>query len=105
MSGNENNLYDSQGTGFKRTIINIITESKELKDYTKKQLKEIKEKDFKENKCMSDTQEKQNLMEVMKTTQNLKIQFNKEIETLDKTQGEIEKPNNSTRKMKGKPYK
>lgn len=44
MFANENDLDELQGTGTKRIIISLLQEFKELKENTKKQLGEIKEK-------------------------------------------------------------
>lgn len=47
-----------------------------VREETKKQLNEIKE----ENKCLGDVQENTDMMEIMKTTQDLKNRFSRKIE-------------------------
>lgn len=76
---------------YKRTIINFFKEFKELKKDMKKYLNELKENEFKENKCLSDAPENTNisLMEMMKIIRNLKVELNKTIETSKRTQAEI----------------
>lgn len=55
-------------------VIRIV---KEFKEDPKKQLNEIKQKEFKEDECQSDSQENNNIrpMEVMNTIQGLKMEF------------------------------
>lgn len=73
---------------FKRTTINFIKEFQEFKEDKKKQINEIKQ-----NKLLSDAQENTNikLMEIAKTTQDLRKEFNQETETLNRTQVEMKK--------------
>lgn len=61
----------------KLEVINFIKIVKEFKEDPKKQLNEIKQKEFKEDKCQSDSQENNNrrLMEMMNTIQALKMEF------------------------------
>lgn len=61
----------------KLKVINVIRIVKEFKEDPKKQLNEIKQKEFKEDKCQSDSQENNNIrpMEVMNTIQGLKMEF------------------------------
>lgn len=54
----ENDLDESQNTGFKKKkILNSIKGFKGLKEDRKKKLNEIKRKGLQKNKCPSDTQE------------------------------------------------
>lgn len=91
MFANENYLDEPQDTEFKGTIINLRKDSKEFKVDTKKQLKKVKEKEFKENKFLNDAQENTaiRLMEMMKTISDLKIELSKEIQTLKNTQAKM----------------
>ena len=49
MFANDNYLEEPQDTEFKGTIISFIREFKDLREDTKKQVNEIKEKAFTEN--------------------------------------------------------
>lgn len=73
----ENCLNEPQGTDFKRAIINFNKEFREFKEYSKKQLGELKEKqqELEVNKYSNDTQQntKSKLMEIMKTIQHLRM--------------------------------
>lgn len=79
MFTNENNPHECQDTEFKRTIIIFIKECKEFKEDPKKQLSEIKGKQFRENKPLCDAPENTNVKQkqMRKTTQNLKMEFSK----------------------------
>lgn len=83
---NENYLDEHQDTELKRTIINFIKELKDFKSHN--QHTEVKEKEWKENKYLNDAQENTNikLMEMMSTIQDLRTEFSKEIETLERAQ-------------------
>lgn len=61
MFANDNYLDKPQNTELKRIIINFIKEFKEFIEDTKNQLNEIKKKEFKESKCLSDAQENTNM--------------------------------------------
>lgn len=60
----------------------------EFKEDTKKQFEEIREKPFKENKCLNNASENRNVRLMLKIIQDLKREFNKEIETLMRTEAE-----------------
>lgn len=75
-----------QGTRLKK-IINLC---KDFKDNTITQVSEIKEKELKETKYLSFTQENKNirLVEMMRTILDSRRGFIKEIETLKRSQAE-----------------
>lgn len=54
MFANKNYLHESHDTEFNRTFTNFVKEFKEFEEYTKKQFNGTKEKELKENKCLSD---------------------------------------------------
>ena len=61
MFANENCLVELQDTEFKRTIINVIKEFKEVKEDPKKHLHEVKQEEFRANKCLNDAPQAQTL--------------------------------------------
>ena len=105
MFTNENYPDKPQDTNFKRAIVSFIKALKESKDDKKKLFN-----DLKKNKDLGDGQEnKIKLMEMIKTVQDSKMECNKEIETLKRTQAkikmELEKPIIPLENSKEKPYK
>lgn len=71
-----------------KKITNFISDVKELIEDTKKQFSEIKDKELKVNKCLRNAQET-TYTKQMKTTvtiQDLRMEFNNDIETLKRTQ-------------------
>jgi hypothetical protein len=56
-------------------------------------MKSRKKKEHTKNKCLSEIQKNTNtrLMEMMKTVQNMRTEFNQDIESMKRSQAEMEK--------------
>ena len=68
-----------------------------------KQLNELKKDN---NKCLNQVQESTTIqLNEMKIVQNEKTEFSEKVEILTRTQGETEKFNSTTVKIKGRLYK
>lgn len=83
----KNYLNEPHDTKFQRTIVNNI---KEWQEFTKKQLNEIEEKELKEDENLQEAHVSTNrkLIEMMKTSKDLRMESKKKIETLKRTQDE-----------------
>lgn len=83
----KNYLNETHDTKFQRTIVNNI---KEWQEFTKKQLNEIEEKELKEDENLQEAHVSTNrkLIEMMKTSKDLRMESKKKIETLKRTQDE-----------------
>jgi hypothetical protein len=87
---NENYLDRPQETKFKGTIIDFIKELKGFEDDMKKLLEAMKDEGLKEDECPSGTQENTDQADGngRKPIQGLKMEFNKEKESLKGPQAE-----------------